>query len=47
MKRRAASLIKSPLAWQMADAPVPHSCFPVLAERGGGLRRAFRVHGNT
>ena len=35
MKRRATSLIKSPLAWQMADAPVPHSCFPVLAERGG------------
>jgi hypothetical protein len=31
----ATSLIKSPLAWQMADAPVPHSCFPVLAERGG------------
>jgi hypothetical protein len=35
MKRRATSLIKSPLAWQMADAPVPHSCFPVLVERGG------------
>jgi len=35
MKKRATTLIKSPLAWQMADAPVPHPSFPVLAERGG------------
>src|ERR1022692_1092701 len=35
MKKRATTLITSPLAWQMADAPVPHPCFPVLAERGG------------
>jgi ERCC4-type nuclease len=34
MKRRT-SLIKSPLDWYMASAPVPHPAVPVLAERGG------------
>ena len=43
MKRRATSLIKSPLAWQMADAPVPHSCFQVLAERGGTQLKTQRA----
>ena len=32
-KRR--TLIPSPLAWQMAAAPVPPPAIPVLAERGG------------
>ena len=35
MRRRTPSLIKSPLAWHMADAPVRHPALPVLAERGG------------
>ena len=35
MKRRATGLIKSPLDWHMAAAPVPHPIIPVLAERGG------------
>lgn len=34
MKRRATSLIKSPLDWHRAAAPVPHPIIPVLAERG-------------
>jgi ERCC4-type nuclease len=42
MKRRATTLIKSPLDWQMASAPVPHSAFPVLAERGGTQLRTPR-----
>jgi ERCC4-type nuclease len=29
------TLIRSPLDWQMAAAPVPHPAIPVLAERGG------------
>ena len=35
MKRRTTTLIKSPLDWQMASAPVPHPAVPALAERGG------------
>jgi ERCC4-type nuclease len=35
MKRRPTTLIKSPLAWHMANAPVLHPALPVLAERGG------------
>jgi ERCC4-type nuclease len=35
MKRRTPTLIKSPLEWNMASAPVPHPTMPVLAERGG------------
>jgi len=42
MKRRATTLIKSPLDWQMASAPVPHSAIPVLAERGGTQLRTPR-----
>jgi hypothetical protein len=42
MKRRAASLIKSPLDWHMAAAPVPHPLIPVLAERGGTQLRTPR-----
>jgi DNA excision repair protein ERCC-4 len=42
MKRRAKSLIKSPLDWQMAAAPVPHPVIPVLAERGGMQLRTPR-----
>jgi ERCC4-type nuclease len=42
MKRRTASLIKSPLDWRMAAAPVSHPRIPVLAERGGTLLRTPR-----
>jgi ERCC4-type nuclease len=42
MKRRATSLIKSPLDWRMAASPVPHPAVPVLAERGGTQLRAPR-----
>ena len=35
MKRRAPTLIKSPLTWHMADAPIAPPSIPVLAERGG------------
>jgi ERCC4-type nuclease len=42
MKRRARSLIKSPLDWQMAATPVPHPAIPVLAERGGTQLRTPR-----
>jgi DNA excision repair protein ERCC-4 len=42
MKRRAASLIKSPLDWHMAAAPVQHPIIPVLAERGGTQLRTPR-----
>ncbi len=42
MKRRSASLIKSPLDWHMAAAPVSHPIIPVLAERGGTQLRAPR-----
>jgi DNA excision repair protein ERCC-4 len=42
MKRRTASLIKSPLDWHMATAPVSHPVIPVLAERGGTQLRAPR-----
>ena len=42
MKRRAASLIKSPLDWHMAATPVPHPAIPVLAERGGTQLRTTR-----
>ena len=34
MKSRR-TLIRSPLEWQTAEAPVPHPAIPVLAERGG------------
>jgi len=43
MKKRATTLITSPLAWQMADAPAPHPCIPVLAERGGTPLRTPRA----
>jgi hypothetical protein len=42
MKRRATGLIKSPLDWHMAAAPVPHPVIPVLAERGGTQLRTPR-----
>jgi hypothetical protein len=42
MKRRTASLIKSPLDWHMAAAPVPHPVIPVPAARGGTQLRAPR-----
>jgi ERCC4-type nuclease len=42
MKRRATTLIKSPLDWQMTSAPVPHPTLPVLAERGGTQLRTPR-----
>ena len=42
MKRRATSLIKSPLDWHIAAAPVPHPVIPVLAERGGTQLRTPR-----
>ena len=35
MKRRSPSLIKSPLSWNTAAAPVAPAAIPVLAERGG------------
>lgn len=35
MKRRTTTLIKSPLEWHTAAAPVAHPMVPVLAERGG------------
>ena len=35
MKRRAPTLIKSPLTWHMADTPIAPPSIPVLAERGG------------
>jgi ERCC4-type nuclease len=35
MKRRTPTLIKSPVEWNMASAPLPHPAIPVLAERGG------------
>jgi ERCC4-type nuclease len=35
MTIRRRTLITSPLAWQMAAAPVPPPASPVLAERGG------------
>lgn len=43
MKRRTTTLIKSPLAWHVADAPVPHPALPVLAERGGTQLRTPRA----
>ena len=42
MKRRATGLIKSPLDWHMAAAPVPHPIIPVLAERAGTQLRTPR-----
>ena len=42
MKKRATSLIKSPLDWHMAAAPVPRPAIPVLAERGGTQLRTPR-----
>jgi ERCC4-type nuclease len=36
-------LIKSPLDWQMAAAPVAHPPIPVLAERGGTQLRTPRA----
>ena len=42
MKRRATSLIKSPLDWHMAAAPVPRPAIPVLPERGGTQLRTPR-----
>jgi ERCC4-type nuclease len=40
--RRRTSLIKSPLDWHMAAAPVAHPAIPVLAERGGTQLRTPR-----
>jgi len=40
--RRRTSLIKSPLDWYMAAAPVAHPAIPVLAERGGTQLRTPR-----
>lgn len=42
MKRRTTTLIKSPLDWNKAAAPVPHPALPVLAERGGTQVRTPR-----
>jgi ERCC4-type nuclease len=42
MKRRT-NLIKSPLDWYMASAPVGHPAVPVLAERGGTQLRTPRA----
>ena len=42
MKRRSPTLIKSPLAWRMADVPVGPPIIPVLAERGGTQLRSPR-----
>src|SRR5262249_54816037 len=42
MKRRSPTLIKSPLAWSMADVPVGPPIIPVLAERGGTQLRSPR-----
>ena len=35
MKKRSPTLIKPPLSWNMAGAPVAPPAIPVLAERGG------------
>jgi ERCC4-type nuclease len=40
--RRRTSLIKSPLDWHMAAAPVAHPAIPALAERGGTQLRTPR-----
>ena len=40
--RRRTNLIKSPLDWHTAAAPVPHPVIPVLAERGGTQLRTPR-----
>jgi DNA excision repair protein ERCC-4 len=40
--RRRTSLIKSPLDWHTAAAPVAHPAIPVLAERGGTQLRTPR-----
>ena len=40
--RRRTSLIKSPLDWHMAAAPVAHPAIPVLAELGGTQLRTPR-----
>lgn len=42
MKRRSPTLIKSPLEWNMAFAPVPHPAIPGLAERDGTQLRTPR-----
>src|SRR5215470_9642169 len=43
MKKRIATLIKSPLSWQMDAIPIPHPAIPVLAERGGTQLRTPRA----
>ena len=43
MKRRDPTLIKSPLTWHMADAPIAPPSIPVLAERGGTQLKAPRA----
>jgi ERCC4-type nuclease len=40
--RRRTTLIKPPLTWHMAAAPVSHPSIPVLAERGGTQLRTPR-----
>ncbi len=42
MKTRR-TLIRSPLEWPMAAAPVPHPALPVLAERGGTQLKTPRL----
>jgi len=44
MKKRAPTLIKSPLAWHLADAPVAPPLIPVLAERGGTQLKTPRAN---
>ena len=42
MRRRSPTLIQSPLAWHMGDAPVAPPAIPALAERGGTQLKAPR-----
>jgi ERCC4-type nuclease len=44
MKKRAPTLIKSPLTWHLADAPVAPPLIPVLAERGGTQLKTPRAN---
>ena len=44
MKGRAPTLIKSPLTWHLADAPVAPPLIPVLAERGGTQLKTPRAN---
>jgi ERCC4-type nuclease len=44
MKKRAPTLIKSPLTWHLADAPVAPPLVPALAERGGTQLKTPRAN---